>query len=163
MIHDPDDAIRAADRLAAKVDDLRSELQSLRQFGKRNRHFIWGLAISLVLDVCLSIAIAVLAVTATEASHQASEATSLSNRTRDTQLVTCQAGNESRAAQVQLWTYVLDLAAQNPNPPPQQAQRLAQFRTYLSTTFAPRDCTAANPTAATPTAVPPAPSTTPTR
>jgi len=152
---DPDLAIQAADRLHGSVDGLREEIANLRVFGKRNRHLIWGLAVSLVLDVCLSGAVTILAVKSAQAADRASETTSLATRNRDQQIVTCRAGNEARAAQVQLWTYVLDLVAQGPRPQqldPQQAQRLQQLRGYLSTGFTARDCDASGPPPVSPPA-----------
>jgi hypothetical protein len=134
-VNPDDEAIQAAVRLEGAVTGLRDEIVVLRTFGSRNRHLIWGLAISLVLDVALSIAVAFVAVSAREA-------TSLANQNRQTQLATCRAGNETRAANIQLWTYVLDLAAVNRPVPPtaQQIESLRQFKSYLSTVYAPRDC-----------------------
>lgn len=57
----------------------------------------------------------------------------------------CQAGNESRAQQVTLWTHLVAISA----PPPHEtaAQRSAraelirQFLAYVRTVFRPRNCT----------------------
>lgn len=56
----------------------------------------------------------------------------------------CQAGNESRAQQVTLWTHLVQISA----PPPhetaaQKRQRAAlvrEFLAYVRRVFAPRDC-----------------------
>jgi hypothetical protein len=155
MTVNPDDeheAIRAAQCLERAVLGLRDDIGALRTFGQRNRHFIWGLAVSLALDVVLSIAVAILAVSA-------SNATSLANQNKQAQLVTCKAGNETRAANIQLWAYVLDLAnATNPTPTPQQVEGIRQFKIYLAQVYAPRDCD--SPTSVKPL---PAPPTVPTR
>jgi hypothetical protein len=137
MTDSDDQAIRAAIRLEGAVQGLRQEIGALRTYGARNRHLILGLAISLLLDVILSIVVAFVAVSASDAS-------SLANQNKQTQLATCRAGNETRAANVQLWTYVLDLAAaSNPAPPtPQRTESLKQFTAYLHTVYAPRDCDA---------------------
>ena len=68
----------------------------------------------------------------------------VSNRASVVQL--CQAGNESRAQQVTLWTHLVAISA----PPPHEtaAARAArealvrQFLGYVHQVFAPRDCTA---------------------
>lgn len=149
-------AIRAAERLEQSVDGLREEIGTLRDLGQRNRRLIWGLAVSLILDVLLSVAVAVVAVKSTDAADRATEATSLANRNRQTQVATCLASNDTRAANIQLWNYVLDLAAKgNPNPTPQQTERIKQFKTYLAEVFAPRDCNASTPTAVPPPTTPP--------
>lgn len=53
---------------------------------------------------------------------------------------TCVSGNEARAVSVQLWNYVLDFSDRNPAQTSVQKAQVAQFRQYLTTTFAPRDC-----------------------
>jgi hypothetical protein len=58
----------------------------------------------------------------------------------------CQAGNESRAQQVTLWTHLIEIS----QPPPhetaaQKRQRqalIAGFLAYVRKVFAPRDCAA---------------------
>lgn len=135
------DVVTAARRLETSVDNLRSEITTLRTYSQRSRRLIVGLAISIVLDVLLSAAVGFLAIQAVSTSNKANEANSLASRNAQNQFITCQAGNESRAAQVQLWTYVLDLAARNPNQTPAQAEQVKQLRAYLATSLAPRDCT----------------------
>jgi len=63
------------------------------------------------------------------------------NRVSITQL--CQAGNEARAQQVQLWVYLIALSP----PPHENAAALAarqklirQFLAYVHAVFAPRNC-----------------------
>ena len=66
----------------------------------------------------------------------------LSSRASVVQL--CQAGNDSRAQQLGLWTHIIAISA----PPPhqdaaQKAQRAAvirQFLAYVRKAFGPRDC-----------------------
>jgi hypothetical protein len=66
-------------------------------------------------------------------------------RSRASVVQLCQAGNESRAQQVTLWTHLVQVSA----PPPHQTaaqrkQRQAltrQFLAYVRKVFAPRDCT----------------------
>jgi hypothetical protein len=64
------------------------------------------------------------------------------NRATVTQL--CEAGNESRAQQVTLWTHLVTISA----PPPhqtaaqkrQRAAQIASFLAYVRTVFAKRNC-----------------------
>jgi hypothetical protein len=151
------DVVVAAHRLEISVNKLRDEINNLRVYGQRSRRLIIGLAVSIVLDVLLSAAVGLLAIQAVSTSNRANEANSLASRNAQNQLITCQAGNESRAAQVQLWNYVLDLAARNPNQSPDQVERLKQFRAYLTTALGPRDCTARTPSAVSLSAPPPSP------
>ena len=66
-------------------------------------------------------------------------------RSRASVVQLCQAGNESRAQQVTLWTHLIAIS----QPPPHQtaAQRakrqalIREFLGYVRKVFAPRDCT----------------------
>jgi hypothetical protein len=68
----------------------------------------------------------------------------VANRASVVQL--CQAGNDSRAQQVTLWTHLVAISA----PPPHETAaqravrevRVRQFLGYVRQVFAPRDCTA---------------------
>jgi hypothetical protein len=67
-------------------------------------------------------------------------------RSRASVVQLCQAGNDSRAQQVTLWTHLVAISA----PPPHQsaAQKaardrlIARFLAFVRKVFAPRDCTA---------------------
>jgi len=61
------------------------------------------------------------------------------------QVQTCENGNDARAAQLNLWSFVLTAsAASNPNQTPQQKKVAQQFQTYIVELFAPRDCSNLN-------------------
>jgi len=58
----------------------------------------------------------------------------------------CQAGNESRAQQVTLWTHLIAVSAPPPHRTAAQkaarAKLIAGFLAYVRKVFAPRNCTA---------------------
>lgn len=147
------DPIAAAEQLEHSMTALASDVRGLSAYGHRNRAMIWGLVISLAIDLVLSVILGVVAVQASSASRAATEATSASAQNRQNAQVTCEVGNESRRLQTQLWTYVLDLTSKAPNPTPAQKQQVAQFRAYINQVYAPRDCT--TPPIVTPPTVPP--------
>lgn len=68
----------------------------------------------------------------------------ITSRASVTQL--CQAGNESRAQQVTLWTHLVAMNVPPPHETPAQKQKrqalTREFLAYVRTIFAPRDCTA---------------------
>lgn len=138
------DLVDLAERLDASMERLADEVAAGRTYGRHNRQFIWAL----VLSVLLSIGIGAVAVTA---SLQAKEATSQSRRNAENAKITCEAGNEGRRLQTQLWTYVLNVSSQNPKLTEQQKAQIAQFRQYIATVYAPRDCNATPTPVATPT------------
>lgn len=58
----------------------------------------------------------------------------------------CQAGNDSRAQQITLWTHLAAISTPPPHETPAQAQRrlalVRQLLGYVRQVFAPRNCTA---------------------
>ena len=71
------------------------------------------------------------------------------NATKASVTQLCEAGNEARQQQIDLWAFIIQISP----PPPhetkaQAAQRrhvLHQFALHLHTIFAPRDCTKGTP------------------
>jgi uncharacterized membrane protein len=65
----------------------------------------------------------------------------------------CQAGNEARAQQVQLWMYLITISRPPPHETPAaQAQRektVHAFEAYVQKVFAPRNCQAVTGTGGT--------------
>lgn len=57
-------------------------------------------------------------------------------------VVNCENANESRAANLSLWNFVLDLSAANreEEPSPAEQKRLDDFRAWVTALFAARDC-----------------------
>lgn len=129
------ETLNAAADLQESMAVLSGEIRGLRTYGKRNRNYIVGLAVSLFLDLVLSIVVAFVAVSAAEANDQA-------DQNRRTQIATCESANQSRAVTVNLWNYVLDSAAKN-DPTPQKLKQISDFRAYMQKAYAPRDCSQA--------------------
>lgn len=134
-----DSTLAAAARLEESMAVLGAELKATREYGHRNRHMIWALAISLMFDILMSVLFAFVAIQASNASDRATEATSAAAQNRQNARVSCIAGNEARAAQVNLWNYVLDLS-RRPNETPEQTKRIDDFRKYVHIVFAQRNC-----------------------
>lgn len=104
---------------------------------KRRSRQILVLGISLTIDVILTVGFAFLSIQARDTAMDV-------QRSKDTIVNNCKVGNEFRATQAALWDHILNLQSiSNDLTPEQQVQRdktLAEFRKYLDTTFAPRDC-----------------------
>jgi len=131
------EALDTAQGLTAALRGVGSELERLNAFGRRNRHLIWGTIVSLVIDVALTVVVAVFAVQAHEASVTVGEL-------HATQIAACRIGNQSRAAQVALWEHVASVST----PPPhatrseiaKRKRTLAAFLAYVAKVFAPKNC-----------------------
>jgi len=126
------ETLNAAADLQESMVMLSGEIRALRTYGRRNRNYILALAVSLILDIALSIVVAFVAVTASEASNQA-------DQNHRTQVATCESANQSRAVTVNLWNYVLDAAAKN-DPNPQKLKQINDFRAYMQNAYQQRDC-----------------------
>jgi hypothetical protein len=124
-------ALEAARRLTDSLHGVQNELRRVKKQGRKNTHLIWGLAVSLILDVTLTVVVALVAVQAHSASDTASQAYA-SNQ------ALCTATNSSRLQQIELWSYLLDLT-KGPETPAEK-KVIDEFTTYLHKVFAPRDC-----------------------
>jgi hypothetical protein len=117
--------VEAAEALTASLNGLGDRLEEATRYGRRNRHMIWGLVVSLVLDVALTIALTVVAIQGHNVHSQ--------------QVATCRAGNDARRAQTQVWDYILSLQPSEPLTA-QQRKQIADFKTFVRRALAPRDC-----------------------
>lgn len=108
------------------IGEIGRDFQRLRTAVRNTR--ILGVVV--VLLVAFSI---YLGVTANAAAAKAA-------RAQNGLQVTCISGNQARATERNLWNYLFSIPATSPETPAQQAQ-VAQFKTFLNLTLAPRDCT----------------------
>jgi hypothetical protein len=129
------EALAAAKGLTGALTDMTAELQRLAAYGHRNRRMIWGLIISIILDLVLTVTIAIVAVQAHDANTAAAAA-------KQSELALCTAGNAARAQQVTLWTHLLTLPRAPGSPPRTKAQQqeISAFGVYVKSIFHPRDC-----------------------
>lgn len=123
--------------LRCDTRDLQTETAELRRYGKRNRHLIRLVAASVALDILLSAGLAY-------AIHRADQAANTARRAASAQVVTCRSSNAARTVQTDLWNFIL-----NTFPPPagetataktQRETSTAQFKTYVASAFAQRNC-----------------------
>lgn len=127
-------AIAAATRLNESVSELKEEIRNLQVYGRRNRHYIIGLGISLLFDLLLSVVVIIVAIQANNANDRA-------NANYQYQVDTCNASNAARQTSRDLWNYVLDAASKNPaNSTPERKKQIDDFRVYMENSYAPRDC-----------------------
>lgn len=101
-----------------------------RESAHRTRQMAIGLAVSIILDVVLTVVVALLSVSALNqnATLHAS------------QLASCATSNETRAEQRQLWQYIFQISG-TPKTTAEKA-REQQFLAFVNTTFAPVNCAA---------------------
>jgi hypothetical protein len=144
---------RQAAELSSQVEGLSGSVSALARKQRLDRTLLQFAFVAILLNVVALGLITVVAVRADQASERADSAYAIGEANKRAAQLTCEANNQSRASQVELWTYVLSLSAQaNPSPTREQALRLAQFRTYVEKVFAARDCSLpVTPTTTVPT------------
>lgn len=126
------DPVITAQELTGALTTLSGRLEDATRYGHRNRKMIWGLVVSIVLDVALTVTLTLVAVQAQNAGETADQA-------RANQISVCRSTNVSRQQNLQLWEYVLSIPPAKPPTEEQKKQREA-FRAYIHKVFAPRDC-----------------------
>lgn len=122
----PADPRAAIASVLEELKDTRAEIVRLRTYGRRNRTFV-------LVDIALTVLLTVLGGGVVHAIQSAGHANSA-------QLALCQATNTSRAQQIGIWQFVLNLSG-----PPRTAhekQIRDKFLARLHETYAPRDCAA---------------------
>lgn len=145
-------AQRAA-QLSVQVEGLSQSVTALARKQRRDRTVLIATLAGLCVSLVALVLIGVVAVQASDAAKAADSAKTIAESNRVAARLTCEANNQGRATQVELWTYVLDMVGtNNPTLTREQALRLAQFRTYVQKVFAPRDCS--KPVNPTPPSVP---------
>lgn len=110
-------------------------IASLVAADQRRRRHVRILAISLALDVLLTIGFGY--ITARTHSLAAQAESNHQSLVRN-----CETGNEARTKNKQLWTYILSLPPSNDGQAstPEQQRRVDDFKKFLDETFALRDC-----------------------
>ena len=112
---------------------VRTQRRIVAQQG-RQRHFAYALAVSLVVDIALSVFLIRLDVGQVHVSQAI----------RRSQFAGCAIGNEFRAGQVRLWDHVIVVSAVPPHETAAQREkrlaRLESFRAYVAAQFRPVNC-----------------------
>lgn len=131
-----------SDELDHKLEDnpIDKSIEAIIKADKQRHFQVKILFMSIALQTLLLIGLGFLSI----------QARNLAEQTANSQaavIESCRAGNEFRATEASLWARILDSQpVSSPNrTPEQQALRdktIEDFRQYLTTTFAPRDCDA---------------------
>jgi len=130
-----------AAELTTQIEALSQSVGSLARKQRQDHTVLRAITVGLALYVVALALIGVVALRANSAANEADDAHTLAESNKTAARLSCEAGNQGRATQIELWTVVLNLAVQtNPAPTREQALQIAQFRTYIQKVFTPRDC-----------------------
>jgi hypothetical protein len=137
------DALQAAKGLTGALTDMTDQLKKVADYGQESRKMIWALAVSLTLDLILTIVVAFFAIEAHDADTSATAARQIAAVAQHDNLNLCLSSNVARAQQVGLWDYLFNLAG--PARTAEGAKLDAEFKHHLQVVFAPRDCAKVDP------------------
>lgn len=134
----PDDAaaraLDIANELSGVVSDLAAKLGNIAAARRRDRHILRVLAVTLALDVALSVAFVFLYAGQAQVSQQI----------HASQLHACAIGNQFRHGQVALWEHVISVAqvpkGETAAERKARLAKLAAFRAYVRAQFKPVNC-----------------------
>lgn len=127
------------DDLLARADDLNQKLeevpfdQVLKQY-TRQRSL---LKLLLALVVALFLVVAVLGVVTMQVRRNSHDIATA----QDIVVANCEAGNEFRKGERELWGFIFEAPTATPRTPEQQKQ-FDDFKAIVDRIFAPRDCSA---------------------
>ena len=141
--HDDAEALATARGLTGALEGMTAELGRLAAYGHRNRRMIWGLIVSIALDLILTAFVAVTAIQAHDANTSAQAAKAVASVAQQNNRALCLSSNVARAQQIDLWDYLLGLSARPETA--QQRKVITEFKAHLSLIFAPRDCDHVSP------------------
>lgn len=114
--------------------DLPQAVEVLVKDAKRRTRQLRWIAISLALDLILTIGLTIFGL-------KTNEVAKLAQSNKEATIQGCEIANDARDKQRVLWGYVLALTPQQPRTP-EQEDRVNEFRGFVDNTFAHRDCQA---------------------
>lgn len=130
------DPLAAARALQQALEGMTKQLAAVKATVRRGKRVIIALAVSLVLDVALTIGVTITAAQAHDASARANSTVA---QLHATQVNACNAGNQTRAAEIQLWNHIASLTV-GPQTPAAQRKADEQLLAFVRQTFAAKNC-----------------------
>lgn len=115
-----------------EATDLPKAVQTLVKDAARRKHQLIMLAITIGVDVLLTIGFGYVTIRTHNLASQA-------DSNRDAIVRSCETTNEGRANNKKLWVYILGLSPSQQRTP-EQTRSLDKFRAFVDETFAPKDC-----------------------
>jgi hypothetical protein len=145
--HRPDpnspDPVERNDAYNAKLESIGLDpLEGIRKHIARQKTMIKWIIISICADALLTGVAIVGVLRANEAAAQANHVASATH-------INCLAANEGRATETHLWNFILsfppDTVGKTPAQIEAQQTQIDQFKAYIATNLAPRDCDTIGP------------------
>lgn len=129
------------DRMSSSVDLMSGNIEQLSKAVRRSRIQLVVLAVSVMLDLMLSIGFFYALHGTNEAEHQTNELVAQIAKNNSATQQRCLAFNESNTRELELWTGLLALP-KAPGTPPTDPATLDAFNKLLGQTFYQIDCSA---------------------
>lgn len=131
------DGLAVANQLVRVVRDIQRKMAQINKDNKRSRKIMWGLGVSIFLDVTLSVVTVLLAIGLNSTSTNQRVAT------QQTLYSQCTQSNVDRAQDKQVWEVFLgDLVPKGAKLTPKLQAEVAHIYTVIDSKDAPHDCNA---------------------
>lgn len=115
-----------------KDTDIPQAIDTLIKDAKRRKRHVRLLAISLALDVLLTVAFGYISIRTADLASKA-------DSNRAALVRSCETANQSRSDNREIWDYVLELS-QRPSTTPAEQETRDKFVAKVNETFKPRNC-----------------------
>lgn len=127
--------LEAAERLEALVPDLRCDIADLRRENRRNRRWIYAVAVT---GLVLILAVVGFVFSYVHADSAYDKAVTVQQYQRSS----CQSSNAARKGSRDLWNYVIDFSVENSKEPQTRKDRanIAELKRVINSSLADRDC-----------------------
>jgi hypothetical protein len=132
------DPLRTARELQGALEGMTGQLAAVRKTVRLGKRVIIALAISLFLDVCLTVGVTIAAIQSGDASARAS---STVTQLHASQVSACQQANVNRAQDIAIWNTFLDQLSPPAARTPAVTAKLAVINAAIRVKDTPRDCT----------------------
>lgn len=130
------DPLRTARELQQALEGMTKQLAAVKATVRRSRRVIVALCVSLALDVCLTIGVAVATIQSSDASSRAS---STVTQLHSSNISACRQANVSRGEDIAIWDRLLKVPA---GVPAAARAEVADLERLVGVKDKPRDCNA---------------------
>lgn len=133
LVPETGDPLDRIDRLTSALRQIRVEVAADVKVGTTNRRYIWGLIITIVVDVLLTLFILNGYINLNHLEHQAATNAQVA-------YTTCISGNQARDAERHSWDLVFNALEHSANTTPSEAAGEVQYQHTIDHTLADRLC-----------------------
>lgn len=125
--------------LTKSIRSLRTDVESIKNDHETDAGSV---KLSTVQNIALFVVVVLTVVSSFISQHASNQSNKAVGNVHDSDIVTCQNGNDSRAANLELWNFIFDLSLADPHntQDPRALKYLHRIQTWVAQIFRPHDC-----------------------